>query len=251
VHPILHARGTLARYALDVLKGWDCELTPGSVGGALYQTTLHFAMRRLYQPWLGDLTPTFIGVGFHPLLHPVNGYIDRAYLIALRILQNQESEWMRGENGEPLTVPDVLALALNDALLFLQKHLGSDLYKWKWGRLHRAGFHHALGAVKPLDKVFNRGPFPYGGDTSTVWQGAFVPKFPIPEEAVFTASWRQIMDLHDWDNSRGVHPTGQSGHPAGRHYDDQMPLWLQGQHHPLYWSRDKILANQEGILILD
>lgn len=251
-HNALRARGASARDALDLLNAWDCHLTADSVAGALYETMLHFAMVRLYKPFLGELTETFIGIGFHPLLHPINGgYIDRAYLIALRILQNKESEWMRDENGNELSSVDILAHALNDAMNFLETHIASDIKQWRWGRLHRAGFHHPLGAVKPLDKIFNRGPFPYGGDTSTVWQGAFIPKFPIPDEAVFTASWRQIMDLSDWDNSRGVHPTGQSGHPASKHYDDQMPLWLNGKHHPLLWSREKILQHQEGRLILD
>lgn len=247
MHPTLQGRGERARRALDLLNAWDCELRADSVAGALYETTLHFAMERLYRPWLGELTATFIGIGFHPLLHPVNGaYIDRAYLIALRIMQNEEVIWMG-----PLTSADILAEALNDAMGFLEKYIGRDMLTWAWGKLHRASFNHPLGAVKPLNKIFNRGPFPYGGDTSTVWQGAFVPKLPIPDEAVFTASWRQIMDLENWDNSRGVHPTGQSGHPASRHYADQMPLWLNGQHHPLLWSRDKIIAHQEGVLILE
>ncbi len=251
-HDALRGRGASARDALDLLNAWDCNLTPDSVAGALYETTLHFAMERLYKPWLGELTATFIGIGFHPLLHPINGaYIDRAYLIALRILLNEESEWMRDAEGNPITSVDILAHALNDALNFLETNVAFDMQKWQWGKLHRASFNHALGVVKPLDKIFNRGPFPYGGDTSTVWQAAFIPKLPIPDEAVFTASWRQIMDVSDWDNSRGIHPTGQSGHPASRHYDDMMQAWLKGEHHPLWWSREKIIKNQEGVLILE
>lgn len=252
MHPALGKRGLTAREALDFLNDWDCNLTPVSVAGALYQTTLYFAMKRLYTPWLGDLTANFIGIGFHPLLHPVNGtYVDRAYLIALRILENEESEWIRDENHNPTTSVDILANALNDAIRWFETNVAYDMQKWQWGKLHRAGFQHVLGAVKPLDMIFNRGPFPYGGDTSTVWQGAFVPELPIPDNAVVTASWRQIMDTSNWDQSRGVHPTGQSGHPASRHYDDQMPLWFTGKHHALWWSREKILEHQEGVLILE
>lgn len=251
-HEALRARAASARDAMDLLNTWDCNLTADSAAGALYETTLYFAMERLFRPCLDDLTTTFIGVGFHPLLHPVNGaYMDRAYLIALRILQNEETEWMFDPGENSVTSVDILAHALNDAMKFLETNIAFDMKQWQWGKLHRAGFHHPLGAVKPLDRVFNRGPFPYGGDTSTVWQGAFVPKMPIPDEAVFTASWRQIMDVSDWDNSRGVHPTGQSGHPASRHYDDQMQMWLHGKHHPLLWSREKILEQPEGILILE
>jgi penicillin amidase len=222
------------------------------VPGALYEVTLYFAMQHLFQPWLGDLTESFIGVGTHPLLHPINSaYIDRAYLIALRILNNEESEWMTDANGKRLTSIDILAHALRDALKYLETNVAFDMRQWQWGKLHRVSFPHVLGAVKPLDKIFNRGPFPYGGDTSTVWQAAFVPQLPISDNAVFSASWRQIMDVSDWDASRGIHPTGQSGHPSSRHYADMLPLWLNGEHHPLLWSRDKILAQREGILRLE
>lgn len=259
MHDALRGRGASAREALEILNAWDCNLTADSVAGALYEVTLHFAMERLYTPWLGDLTANFIGVGFHPLLHPVSGaYIDRAYLIALRILQNEEHEWLvandattRDAEGNQFTSVDILAHALHDALQFLEMNVAFDMQKWQWGRLHRATFDHALGAVKPLDKIFSRGPFSYGGDTSTVWQAGFVPQMPIPDNAVFTASWRQIMDVSDWDASRGIHPTGQSGHPASRHYDDMMQMWLKGEQHPLLWSREKILQHQEGRLILE
>lgn len=258
-HPALHGRGASARDALALLNEWDCNLTADSVAGALYEVTLHFAMQRIFRPHLGALTDTFIGVGFHALLHPVSSaYVDRAYLIALRILQNEESEWMIAQDattpdgqGKRATSVDILAHALHDALKFLEENIAFDMRQWQWGKLHRATFPHLLGAMKPLDKIFNRGPYPYGGDTSTVWQAAFVPTMPIPDNAVFSASWRQILDLSDWDASRAIHTTGQSGHPASRHYADMLPLWLKGAHHPLLWSRKKILQEMEGILKLE
>jgi penicillin amidase len=251
-HPVLRGRGATARDALDRLNAWDCNLTPDSVPATLYELTLHFSMQRLFRPWLGDLTPTFIGQGFHSLLHRVNSaYVDRAYLIALRILEQEEREWMRDEQGKTIGSVDIVAAALKDTLVYLETNVSFDMNKWQWGKLHRIAFKHALGSVKPLDLLLNRGPFPFGGDTSTVWQAEFVPRLPISDESVVSASWRQIMDLSDWNNSLGVHPTGQSGHPASRHYADQMPLWLQGKHHPLWWSREKILQNKEGVLILN
>jgi penicillin amidase len=250
--PALRGRSAAAEYALDLLDMWDCELTADSAAGALYEVTLYFAMQRLFKPWLAEWTEPFIGVGFHRLLHPLSGaYVDRAYLIAMRILENEETEWMRDAAGHPQTSAQILDGALADALGLLEQELGGEMQTWTWGRLHRAAFKHPLGSVKPLDKIFNRGPFPYGGDTSTVWQAAFVPTMPISDDAGFTASWRQIIDLHDWDASRAIHPTGQSGHPASRHYADMMALWLRGEYHPMWWTRDRILANKEGVLILE
>jgi len=36
---------------------------------------------------------------------------------------------------------------------------GSKSSGWQWGKLHRVSFAHALALQKPLDQVFNRGPF--------------------------------------------------------------------------------------------
>jgi penicillin amidase len=251
MHPALQGRGLTAREAMDALDAWDLQLTADSVPGAIYEVTLYYAMQRIFKPWLGELTDHFIGVGFHPLLHSVSAFMDRGYVAALKILEREETEWLRDENGGTCTSVDILAHAFADAFKFLETNVAMDIQKWQWGKLHRATFKHPLGAVKPLDKIFNRGPFPYGGDTSTVWQGAFVPTLPISDDAVFTASWRQIMDVSDWDASRGIHTTGQSGHPASRHFADMIPMWLKGEYHPLLWTREKILGNQEGILRLE
>jgi penicillin amidase len=35
----------------------------------------------------------------------------------------------------------------------------------------------------------------------------------------------------------GVHPSGQSGHPRSPHWNDLLPLWASGEHHPLPLTR--------------
>ncbi len=257
--PVFDGNRDRAEQALNFVRQWDCNLTADSVAGAIYEVTQNFAMRRVFEPWLGELTDHYIGVGFHPLLSPMIGtFHDRAYVILQRILTNNESEWFKplaaleaDVEGKPVTREEILARALNDALDFLQKTLGDKVAQWQWGKLHQAHFNHPLGAQKPLDQIFNRGPFPYGGDTSTVWQGAFIPKFPISPDATGTASWRQIMDPNDWDASLGIHTTGQSGHPASKHYDDMIQKWLKGEFHPLLWSREQVEANAEARLKLE
>lgn len=258
----LRSQTAQAAAAFDYFRGWTCTLTADSVPGALYETTQYYAMRRVFSPWLDPpangshnsqptLTDHFLGVGFHPLLSPTLGtYNDRTYLTLQRILAGDEREWFCDAQGLPTTRVAILAGALGDALTFLNKTLGKNISAWQWGKLHRAGFNHPLGNLKPLDKIFNRGPYPHGGDTSTVWQAAFIPQLPISSEFDSTASWRQILDLSDWDASRAIHPGGQSGHPAAKHYADMIPLWRAGEYHPLWWSRDKIIKKQEATLHL-
>jgi penicillin amidase len=46
-----------------------------------------------------------------------------------------------------------------------------------------------------------------------------------------------VLDVGSWDNSRGVLPAGQSGHPQSRHYFDQNAMWRQGQYRTLAYTR--------------
>ena len=59
-----------------------------------------------------------------------------------------------------------------------------------------------------------------------------------------------IYDLKDWDKSLGSVVPGQSGMFGSPHYDDQMEMWLQVEHHPLYYSQAKVEAEAEHILLL-
>jgi penicillin amidase len=61
---------------------------------------------------------------------------------------------------------------------------------------------------------------------------------------------RMIVDISNLDASQTVLPTGQSGHPFNPHYDDQMPLWLNGQYHTMLWSKTAVEAAAQDKLIL-
>jgi penicillin amidase len=98
---------------------------------------------------------------------------------------------------------------------------------------------HPLGRAKPLDRIFNLGPFPLGGNFTTVWQSAMKPGMDF-RVAGWTASNRHIYDLKDWDRSVGSIVPGQSGMFGSPHYDDQVDLWLQVGHHPLHYSRSRV-----------
>jgi penicillin amidase len=231
-----------AMRAFDELAKWDHVLSANSVAGSIYHLTQHFALRHLFRPHLGDLTEHYLGVGFHTVLAPANlGFLDRSFLVGQEILINDEKDWLKKPRAE------ILADGMADALRYLRENHAAD---WSWGAVHVAGFHHPLGSKKPLDKIFNRGPFPYGGDTNTVWQASFVPNLPISPAGGFTASWRMIYDLADWDASRAVNTTGQSGHPASTHYDDMIWMWLRGQYHPMLWSRARVDAHSAHRLTL-
>jgi len=61
--------------------------------------------------------------------------------------------------------------------------LGPSEFDWQWGQLHQVTFEHPLSLQKPFDQVFDRGPFPIGGDTDTPLQTAMLPEDPYANKA--------------------------------------------------------------------
>ncbi|MDQ2949817.1 MAG: penicillin acylase family protein, partial [Acidobacteriota bacterium] len=64
------------------------------------------------------------------------------------------------------------------------------------------------------------------------------------------ASYREIIDLSNWDRSVMTNVPGESGDPASKHYDDLIEDWAWGQYHPMAFSRKAVEAATEERLLL-
>jgi penicillin amidase len=95
-----------------------------------------------------------------------------------------------------------------------------------WGQLHQATFNHPILTNTPL-AFFSDRKIPFGGCGYTVNKALYDPK---DLRMVHGPSYRQVIDLAENDNSRYIHPMGQSGHLLSPHYDDLLPLWQQGEY---------------------
>jgi penicillin amidase len=54
------------------------------------------------------------------------------------------------------------------------------------------------------------------------------------------ASFREVLDLSDWDNSTVTSVPGQSGQPGSPFYGNLLPLWEKGEYFPLVYSRKAV-----------
>lgn len=232
--------------AIDYLLSWKGNLSTDTIGGTIYEVLRYYMIRNILKPTLGDeLTDSFMGKGFHPILYNAFEFYGHDTTTLLRILKNEESWWLSQAGGFDVIVEESLAQSIS----WLKKKCGKNPEQWKWGKLHTITFAHAMAIQKPLDKVFNRGPLPIGGDTDTLCQTAIAPDDPFEVKA-WAPSHRQIIDLGNLSNSLIDHPPGQSGQLASKHYDDLMEPWLNGKHHPMVWSKEQIKKYKESILIL-
>jgi penicillin amidase len=232
--------------ALSYLKSWDGNLAPASIGGTIYEVTRYMLIRNILEAGLGkDLTNRLMGKSFNPVLLPSHEFYGHDIVIILRMLDNENSWWIEKTGG----YKKILTLSIEQAVKWLKEKLGNDTGKWQWGKIHRVIFPHAMGIRKPLDKVFNYGPLPIGGDNDTLCQTAIDPEDPYDNKTI-APTFRQIIDLEDFSKSMVIHAPGQSGQLGSIYYDNLAKLWIKGQYHPMQWTRSHIENEAQGILNL-
>jgi penicillin amidase len=137
--------------------------------------------------------------------------------------------------------------ALQVAHAELEKWMGPDSRQWSWGKLHTVSFRHSLDRLAGSKDNLDLGPIPRPGDEYTVNATG------TPEDSwqqISGASYREILDTSDWDQSVAVNTPGQSGQPGSRHYSDLLPLWDAGRYFPLVYSRRAVEHETTDRLVL-
>lgn len=233
----------LATLARDVLAIWDGNLIDDSVAGAIAATLLTTLQERAYRAIAGPLS-TAVGLGAFATL-PGRSFLQRSLPRLLDALAGGDTSWLAPDD----TPEAILRDAWSTALAALRAAHGEEIALWRYGTNHALTLRGSLGALGPLGRLFNRGPFPLGGDLNTVCMGSRTLS-PAGVEFYNGPSYRQICDPTDWDASRSVYPGGQSGHPASPHYADLLRLWLNDAYHPLLWSRPAITEATVATLVL-
>jgi penicillin amidase len=248
----IEADTPLKRASQEILQTWDYVLSPDSIGASIYTTILRKLTRIVLDALIGDepeLIASYLGssIGAFPGL---NGYASRSIPLVIRLLKTQDDNWFASSaipNG-PTTWKVALARAFDAALDELSDRMGGSILRWQYGKVHKITYGHPLGEVNALKGIFNRGPFPAGGDSDTVNMGNSSAE--APEKILVVPSFRLIADLGNLANSRTIHAPGQSGHPASKHYDDFIPLWRENRYHPMLFTREEIEAQSEGTFYL-
>ena len=171
--------------------------------------------------------------------------------IMLRWLEKPESgpfaKSSNRRNGTAASQRDhLLHGTLVEAMDDLSRLQGADPAKWSWGKLHVVRLRHPVDRL-PGGESFNLGPIERPGDGFTVNSTGTAGK---SFEQSGGASFREIIDLSDWDRSLAVNTPGQSGVPGDKHYSDLLALWDKGEYFSLLYSRQAIEKHAERRLLL-
>ncbi|WP_044871043.1 penicillin acylase family protein [Pseudomonas sp. LFM046] len=157
--------------------------------------------------------------------------------------------WDKRDTPQKESRAEGIKAAWQASLAHLKKTLGEDSSKWLWGSAHTLTHGHPLGQQKPLNLLFNVGPFAAPG-------GHEIPNNlshrvgPAPWEVFHGPSTRRLVDMADAEHALGINPVGQSGVPFDGHYKDQAEAYMRGEYVPMHFAEDEVEANSREVLKL-
>ena len=210
---------------------WDARLTRDSPEAVLYEVWLRQLTRAVTRLISGKQSTPFADLEPNTIL---------------RILSTPDAN-IFGNN--PIASRDqILVNTLQSARKELENLFGPDPIKYSWGKIHTINFRHALDQQPGAKALFDLGPLPRPGDAYTV--NATDMEGDSWEERV-GASYREILDTSNWDQSVAVNTPGQSGQPGSKHYNDLMQMWDAGEYFPMLYSKKAIEAETQNKLTLE
>ena len=238
----LEPKDEWSKRALTFVRAWDYVVAADSAAACVFEVFYTHLVRKALEEKIGSWSDFYLGRGIHPLKSTGTFFAEASSWLLTKM--KGKKKWFAGKSWK-----EAMEEALASAVGELRQLMGDDVSQWQWGRLHRQTFRHVMGQTRALSRLFNRGPVPVGGDSNTVWQASYVPYHGYELKA-WTASYRQIIDLGDFDKSLAVIPSGQSGHPGSRHYGDMIRMWQQVEYHPMLWERSSVEREVRGRLVL-
>jgi penicillin amidase len=201
---------------LEYLRNWDFIFAKDDVATTLFQQFFVKLLENIYRDEMGDEV-------FHDFVMLANIPIR----VTAKLIEEGKSSWFDDIRTDTLeTRDDIIRKSMKESVLALRERLDTEMKGWRWGEVHTVTLQHPFGLQKPLDEIFNVGPFPYGGGPTSLVSGEY--SYSNPFAVTVGASFRWIVDFSKPDEPRALLPPGQSGHAMHNHYDDQTQLWLNG-----------------------
>jgi penicillin amidase len=207
------------RRAYEYISNWNYRLTKEDIATTIFHQFLTRLMANTFRDEMGDsLYHDFVILYTVPLR------------ILTRLVEGGTSPWFDDVRTDTLeTRDDILRRSLREALDTLRVLRGADQSAWRWGDLHTVTLSHPFSLKRPLQILFSRGPYPAAGASTALVSGEF--SWNDPFRVIVAASFRQVFDLQG--ESWSVLAGGESGQVFHDHFDDQVPLWINGAYRAL------------------
>lgn len=195
----------------EILKKWDLNSEIDAIAPSIYYTWT----REIQKMLLRDLTEDEREI----FAKTPNGWI----FFKRTVLERGSPWWKKYDRG------NLFKEALAQTVQNLEKKLGKNSDDWQWGKIHTLEFIHPIGRIKPLNHIFNLGPYPAPGASHEVNNQKFTS---FKDEFLVKAgpSTRRIIDMSHPSSAWGILPAGNSGHILSPFYSNQVKMFLDGKY---------------------
>jgi penicillin amidase len=228
------------KQAMEILKKWNGSNNLKDIAPTIYQKWIYEYLKNTFQDELGE-------ADFKMLLttHIVKQIIEPQS-------KNENSVWwddVTTKNKKETRV-EILNKSFHEGIIALENQLGKDVNSWTWDRVHTLEHQHPLGKVAALKGVFNVGPFNVPG-SSEVINNLFYDFTDNGEYIVKGGpSTRRVIDFSDIENSMSILPTGQSGNPFSKHYNDQAEMYNTGKFRKMKLNKEEIIKTSTKLVFV-
>ena len=228
----------LENEAILLLKSWKGSNNLNDVAPTIYNKWIYLYLKNTFQDELGDEKfKQFLGT------HLMKQIVTRQ-------INNEMSSWWDNvlTKNKKETRNEIVSKSFKDAIMLLEKQLGSSISEWKWRRVHTVEYQHPIGKVALLRPFFNAGTFEVSGSNEVI-NNQF---FDFAEDGAYKVkggpSSRRVIDFSDIENSFGILPTGQSGNPFSKHYNDQAELYNAGKFRKMKLNKKDIIQSSTKLV---
>lgn len=208
--------GNASRPDVKLLTSWNLEVSRDQVAPTLFNAWAPALYRRA-------IARETVGTG------------GAASMLAARPSYEWLEKYLQLHAGTQALDSLVMA-SVDSASAEVTRRFGADQSQWQWGTVHTALFRHALSAQYDLPAASRSGD----GNTVNVTGGANFKQ-------TAGASFREVIDLSDFDKSIVTNVPGQSADPRSPHYADLLKLWAGDEYFPLVYSRARVEAETERV----
>ncbi len=219
-----------ARELASLLGRWNGDMGAERVEAAAYHVFLGRLARRLFEPELGaELLERLVAL---------RG-LDLAWLVGRALDPPPAESALAAPWADPGRVAEAVDRSLRETWIELSVTLGPNREKWGWGRLHPLRFAPRQPSWR-ADPAF--GPFPLGGDATTLALGEYRPLQSFETRVV--AVHRLIAEAGDLDQALVFLVPGQTEQAGHRWRADGIGRWLRGRP-TLLSTRDPVIADTQ------
>lgn len=223
---------SLEEGALTSLKEWDGSYTLSSVGSTVFEFTTYHLVRNLLVSKVGE----------EGAKHYLN-LIDHWSFLKGFLLYEQAAPF------DDKSKSTLMVAAFKQAVKDIESRFGNEIDGWQWRYVHRVEYVHPLGKVRPLNLLFNVGPFaaPSGFPSINKLKSK---KGEHDFRVASLPSTRRLISLDQEEGAWSILPTGNSGNVLSEHYADQAELYLSNGYRMINYTPQQVKEQAAGVLEL-